>query len=62
MQENKFKGWCAAHNIKGKDIADLLQINVNSVCKKMNGKENFTLPQIKVICKTYELSADIFLD
>ena len=61
MAENKFKGWCAAHNIKVKDIAVLLDIAPNNAGEKLSGKQNFTLPQIKKICETYGVSADIFL-
>lgn len=61
MAEKKFKGWCAAHNVKAKDIADLLGITYNNVNEKINGKQNFTLPQIKIICEKYDISADIFL-
>ena len=61
MPENKFKGWCAAHGVKVKDIADLLNIHVNNASEKINGKQNFTLPQIKTICEKYGISADIFL-
>ena len=61
MEENKFKGWCAAHNVKVKDIAELLDIHINNASEKINGKQNFTLPQIKAICEKYSISADIFL-
>lgn len=61
MTENKFKGWCAAHNVKVKDIAELLDLSRTNAGEKMNGRQNFTLPQIKKICQTYGISADIFL-
>lgn len=61
MAENKFKGWCAAHNIKVKDIAETLNIAVNNASEKINGKQNFTLPQVKILCEKYGISADIFL-
>lgn len=61
MPEKKFKGWCAAHGIKVKDIADLLDIHIKNASEKMNGKQEFTLPQVKKICETYNISADIFL-
>ena len=61
MAENKFKGWCAAHNIKVKDIAELLNIEPNNASEKINKKQNFTLPQIKLICEKYGISADIFV-
>lgn len=62
MAENKFKGWCAAHGVKVKDIAELLDIAPSNASEKMLGKQNFTLPQIKLICKKYSISADIFLN
>ena len=61
MAENKFKGWCAAHGVKVKDIAELLDIAPNNASEKILGKQNFTLPQIKTICDKYNISADIFL-
>lgn len=61
MPENKFKGWCAAHGVKVKDIAALLDIHVNNASEKMNGKQEFTLPQVKKICEKYNVSADLFL-
>ena len=61
MNENRFKGWCAAHNVKVKDIAELLNIHTNNASEKMSGKQNFTLPQIQLICETYNISADLFL-
>ena len=62
MKENKFKGWCASHNVKIKDISDLLGIAYNNALAKVNGRQNFTLSQIRTICKHYEISADIFID
>ncbi len=61
MKENKFKGWCAAHDVKVSEIADLLGIAYNNASLKINGKQNFTIPQITLICKHYNISADIFL-
>jgi len=54
----KFKGYCAEHNIKQTEIAELLDINVQSVNRKMNGKEPFTLEQVKILCQHYGISAD----
>lgn len=61
MNALKFKAWMAENRIKQKDIMDLLDLSVTSVNKKVNGKEDFTLPQIKAICEEYGISADIFL-
>ena len=54
----KFKGFCAEHKIKQSEIAELLQITVQSVNRKLNGNEPFTLEQVKTLCKHYEISAD----
>ena len=62
MQELKFKGWMAANNVKQKDLVELLGIGTQSVNLKVNGKVDWTLEQIKMICTTYGISADIFVD
>lgn len=62
VKNGAFKGWCVARGIRQKEIADLLGLGIQSVNNKLNGKEDFTLPQIKTICTHYNISADIFLD
>ena len=54
----KFKGYCAEHKIKQAEIAKLLDIKVQSVNRKLNNKEPFTLEQVVILCKTYRISAD----
>ena len=54
----KFKGYCAENGIKQTEIAEILKLTVQSVNKKMNGKEPFTFEQVKVLCKHYNISAD----
>lgn len=54
----KFKGYCAEHNIKQSEIAKLIKKSRSIVNAKMNGKEPWTLEQIKIICKHYGISAD----
>lgn len=61
MDGLKFKGWLAESQITQREIADLLNLSQQSVYKKVNGKEDFTLVQIKTICEHYNISADIFL-
>lgn len=56
-----FKGWMAENNVKQYEIAELLGISIQSVNLKVNGKVDFTLPQISTICNKYNISADIFL-
>lgn len=57
----KFKGWLAENGIKQKEIAELLKIDVSNVNEKINGKQEFTAPQMRIICETYNISADIFM-
>jgi transcriptional regulator with XRE-family HTH domain len=49
------------HGIKQEEIADLLGIDVSNANQKINGNQNFTLPQVQKICMKYDISADIFL-
>lgn len=56
-----FKGWLAENNIKQTEIASVLNISLQSVNLKVNGKQDFTLEQIAKICDKYDISADIFL-
>ena len=56
-----FKGWLAENNIRQSEIAELLGISIQSVNLKVNGKQDFTLPQVSKICGKYHISADIFL-
>lgn len=60
MEILKFKGWMAEHQIKQADLAELLGVTVESVNGKVNGRQEFTLSQVKKICKTYGISADDF--
>ena len=57
----KFKGWLAENGIKQKEIAELLGIDISNANEKINGKQEFTVPQIRLICQTYNVSADIFI-
>ena len=54
----KFKGYCVEHKIKQTEIASLLDIKPQSVNRKMNEKEPFTLEQVKTLCKHFGISAD----
>jgi transcriptional regulator with XRE-family HTH domain len=56
----KFKGYCAEHGIKQKEVADLLGITIESVNRKINGKEPFTFEQVKKLCDHYKISADVY--
>ena len=54
----KFKAYCVEHGIKQSEIAELLGINVSNVNLKLNGKEPFTLAQVKLLCEHFKISAD----
>ena len=56
-----FKAYMLAHNIRQKEVADLLGISITSVNQKLNGRQDFSLAQVRVLCETYGVSADIFL-
>ena len=58
MDSLKFKGYCAEHGIKQVDLAELLGITVSNLNEKINGKQQFTLSQVKTICEKYHISAD----
>lgn len=60
-QTLSFKGWMAENKIKQTEIAELLGISIQSVNLKVNGKLDFSLPQVRTICAKYGISADIFL-
>lgn len=57
----KFKAWLVEHDIKQSEIADLLGIDISNANQKINGKQEFTLPQVRTICAKYDISMDIFL-
>jgi predicted XRE-type DNA-binding protein len=61
MNTLKFKAWMAENRITQREIMELLDLSGTSVNKKVNGKEDFTLPQIRTICQKYGISSDIFL-
>lgn len=54
----KFKGYCVENGIKQIDIAKLLEITVANANEKINGKQPFTLAQVKKLCEEYGISAD----
>lgn len=57
-----FKAWLAVNRVRQLDIAELLQVTPQTVCKKVNGLSNFTVSDVKKICEHYGVSSDIFFD
>jgi len=56
----KFKAWLVEHNIKQTEVAEVLGIKRETVNAKLNGREEFTLSQVKRLCDHYGISADNF--
>ena len=56
------KAWFVTHNIKQYEIAELLGISLQSVNNKLNGRQDFLLPQIKKLHDAYGIEAEIFLN
>lgn len=61
MAELKFKGWLAEHNIKQGEIAKLLEQSLTATNMKINGKYDFKVSEVRLLCKTYGVDANIFL-
>lgn len=61
MPELAFKGWMAANRISQRELAELLGVSKQTICKKVNGKEDFTMSQVRIIVERYNCSADVFL-
>lgn len=59
MEPLKFKGYCAEHNIRLAELAEVLKIkNIQNISEKLNGKKPWTLDQVKTLCNKYKISAD----
>ncbi len=56
-----FKAWMVENNIRQAEVAEVLNISLQSVNMKVNGKKDFTLAQVKKLCEHYRISADIFI-
>lgn len=56
----KFKGYLAENGIKQNEIAELLGIELATANQKINGKQPWTLEQVKALCEHYNLVADIY--
>lgn len=56
----KFKGFMAENGIKQQEIAELLGIDIATANQKINGKQPWTLPQVKALCEKYNIVADIY--
>ncbi|MBR2549433.1 MAG: helix-turn-helix transcriptional regulator [Clostridiales bacterium] len=60
MECKKFKGYMAEHDIKQAEIAEILGIAQENVNAKVNGRQEFTLAQVRILCQHYGIRADDF--
>ena len=56
----KFKAWLVENQISQSEVAEVLGISRALANAKINGREDFTLSQVKTLCKHYKISADIY--
>lgn len=61
MPDLTFKAWLVQNRITQKEISELLGISAQSVCKKVNGQEDFSMEQARKICGHYNCSAEVFI-
>lgn len=57
----KLKAYFVENGIKQSDVAGLLDLSRSAFNSKLNrNKADFTLNQVRLICKTYKISASEF--
>lgn len=55
-----FKGWLRSKKITYMMLAELLGLNVATVSAKINGQSDFSLSEIQIIKRKYNLEDSIF--
>lgn len=60
MDCKRFKGYMAEHDISQTEIAEILGIAKENVNAKVNGRQDFTMAQVRILCQHYGISADDF--
>lgn len=61
MANLNFKAWLVINGVTQRELAEVLGISFQSVNKKVNGKEDFTMDQARKICRHYNVSADLLV-
>lgn len=57
----KFKAFLDERGINQKEVADLLGKSTSALNQNLNGTGgDFSLSEVRLICKTYQISADEF--
>ena len=58
----KLKGILREKEITYRNLAEILGVTEASVCQKINGKSDFYISEINVICNSLSVDTDIFLN
>lgn len=61
MADLAFKSWLVLNGVTQRELAEFLGISKQSVNKKVNGKEDWSLDQARKICGRYHVSANVFI-
>jgi putative transcriptional regulator len=58
----KLKGYLKEKGITQDQAAQTLQIKMKQFNNKLNGRSDFTMTEVKLICEWLNVKADIFLN
>ena len=58
MDTRKLKALLMLHGHTQADLATLVGCSTTTICNKMNGRSDFTQPEMQKIIREYRLSAD----
>ena len=57
----EIKACMARNGHKQKDIATILGLSDNSVNQKIQGKREFTVAELSILAKTYDVDINLFI-
>lgn len=57
-KDMRFKMWLVENRVTQRSVARLLGISNTAINRKINGKEDFSIEQVRKICREYNVSAD----
>lgn len=57
----EIKACMARNDHKQKDIANILGLSSNSVNQKIQGKREFTVQELAMLAKTYDVDINLFI-
>jgi len=62
MNIDKLRGLMAENGEKQKDLADVLNVSINTVRLKLKGKNDFKSTEIIKLCEHYRVEANYFFN